>query len=287
MVGKRWDAALGQDLHSRVIAITGASSGIGRATAVACAREGMYVAVMARREGLLGEVVDEIRSMGGRATEWAGSVDDPDSCARFVEHAESELGPLFAVFANAGYGFEKPVLDTSEAELRRIFEVNFWGSLNTIRPALPGLLERGRGHVLLCSSCLSKIGLPMYGPYCATKACQDYFGRAMRHELRARGVCVSTVHPIGTRTEFFDTAMARSGGELALVDRSRQRFMQSPERVAGAVVRRLKKNRGGEVWTSLPTRLGLAFAVAMPGLTDFMLSRMVAKRTRVRSGAVQ
>lgn len=264
------------DLHHKPIAITGASSGIGRATAVACARAGMLVSVMARRSALLDELVGEIESLGGRAMAFPGRVEDPAACETFITKTESELGPLHAVFANAGYGFEKPTWSASEAELREIFEVNFWGSLNTIRPALPGMVERGRGHVLFCSSCLSKLSMPMYGAYSATKACQDHFGRAMRHELRAKGVSVSTVHPIGTRTEFFDTAMKRSGG-LRLMDRTRQGFMQPPERVARAVVRSLRKPKG-EVWTSLSTRLAFGLAVAAPGLADFALRRMYDKR---------
>ncbi|MBZ0171524.1 MAG: SDR family oxidoreductase [Phycisphaerales bacterium] len=265
------------DLHARPIAISGASSGIGRATAVACARAGMLVAVMARRRDMLDEVVDEIRSLGGRATAFAGSVDDPDACAHFVEHAEGELGPLHAVFANAGFGSRKPVLEMSEAELRRMFEVNFWGSLNTIRPALPGMLERGRGHVLVCSSCLSKIGIPFHGPYCATKACQDHFARAMRHEIAPRGVHVSTVHPIATVTEFSRTARRLSGADPRIEDRPAGLFVQPAERVADAVVKCLRRPRG-EVWTSLSVRLAMAASVAAPRFTDFMLARMAKKR---------
>jgi len=265
------------DLHAKPIAITGASSGIGRATAHACAQAGMYVAVMARREPMLAEIVDEIRSSGGRAIAFAGSVDDPEACRAFITRTEAELGPLHAVFANAGYGFEKPTWSASEDELRGIFEVNFWGSLNTIRPALPGMIDRGRGHVLMCSSCLSKLGLPMYGAYSATKACQDHFGRAMRHELKDRGVAVSTVHPIGTRTEFFDTAKERSGRELRLTDRTRNSFMQTPERVAEEIVKCLRRPRG-EVWTSLSTRLAFAATVAAPRFTDFLLGKMYEKK---------
>lgn len=273
------------DLHGKTIAITGASSGIGRAAAVACARAGMLVSLMARRREMLDEVVREIGAIGGRAMAFRGSVDDPDACARFIRETERELGPVFAVFANAGYGFEKATWAVPEEELRRIFEVNFWGSLNTIRPALPGMIERGRGHVLFCSSCLSKVGLPCYGAYSATKACQDHFGRAMRHELAGMGVAVSTVHPIGTRTEFFETARSHSGQALRLMDRTRERFMQTPERVADAIVRRLRSGRGGEVWTSLPTRLAMAATVALPGLTDFALSKIVRKRLEKAAGA--
>ena len=265
------------DLHAKPIAITGASSGIGRATALACAQAGMLVGVMARRGDQLDDLVREIHESGGRATAFAGDVADAGACEKFIAHAERELGPLHAVFANAGFGYEKPAWSTSEDELRNIFEVNFWGSLNVVRPALPGMIERGRGHILFCSSCLSKLSVPCYGAYSATKACQDHFARSMRHELAPRGVRVSSVHPIGTRTEFFDTAAARSGGELRLMDRTKQSFMQSPETVANAVVRCLKKPRG-EVWTSVPTLLAFALATALPGVTDFALSKMAKRR---------
>lgn len=271
-----------QHLHAKPIAITGASSGIGRATALACAQSGMFVAVMARRQDRLDDLVDEIHGSGGRATAFAGDVADADACAEFIAHAERELGPLHAVFANAGFGYEKPTHDTSEDELRTIFEVNFWGSLNTVRPALPGMIERRAGHIIFCSSCLSKLGIPCYGAYSATKACQDHFGRAMRHELKSSGVRVSTVHPIGTRTEFFDTAAELSGGPLRLMDRTTQRFSQPPERVAAAIIKCLKKPKG-EVWTSTGTRLAFAAATAFPGLTDLVLSKMMSDRDRKAS----
>lgn len=265
------------DLHAKPIAITGASSGIGRATAFACAQAGMLVALMARRSGPLEELAREINESGGRATPFEGDVADPESCRAFIDHAQRELGPLHAVFANAGYGFEKPTWSTPEDELRRMFEVNFWGSLNVIRPALDGMVERRRGHVIFCSSCLSKIAVPSYGAYSASKACQDHFGRAMRHELKGVGVHVSTVHPIGTRTEFFDTAARHSGGELRLMDRTKESFMQTPERVADAVVRCLRKPKG-EVWTSRSMRLLLGLATVAPGLADTVLGAMQSRR---------
>jgi len=261
------------DLYAKPIAITGASSGIGRATASACARAGMFVAVMARRGEMLDEIVAEIHEAGGRATAFKGDVTDPDSCAQFITHAEKQLGPLHAVFANAGYGQEQPTWSTPEQDLRDIFETNFWGSINTVRPALPGMIERGRGHVIFCSSCLSKIGLPLFGAYSATKACQDHFGRAMRHELRSAGVHVSTVHPIQTSTEFSDALLERSGQKARGKNRAGRGFIQPPETIANAVVKCLKKPKG-EVWTSTTARLAMAVATAVPGLADLAISKM-------------
>lgn len=263
-------------LSGKPIAITGASSGIGRATAMVCAASGMPVALMARRRGKLDEVATAIRAIGGTAWVFEGNVDEAGAGEAFIAGAEAALGPLHAVFANAGYGFEKATWSLDDRELRAIFETNVWGSLNVIRPALPGMIERGAGHVLLCSSCLSKIGVPMYGAYCATKAVQDHMARAMRHELRPSGVWVSSVHPIGTRTEFFEQAGQRSG-TLRLMDRRSEQFMQPPERAAKAVVACLRRPRG-EVWTSATMRMALGVATMLPGLADAVIGVVAARR---------
>ncbi|MEM0982873.1 MAG: SDR family oxidoreductase [Planctomycetota bacterium] len=266
------------DLAGRVIAITGASSGIGRATAIACAEAGMSVAIMARRADKLRAVANEIPE--GRSLIFAGSVEDADACCAFLDETERTLGPPFTVFANAGYGVESDTLEMSDDDVRRMFEVNLFGSVNILRPALDGMIERGEGHAVMCSSCLSKLGMPRYAAYSASKAAQDHFGRALRHELGPRGVRVSTVHPIGTKTEFFEKAAERSKDGLTLMDRSKEAFMQPPEKVARAIVKRLKKDRGGEIWTSVSTRTLLGFATFAPGLTDFALRQMVRSRMK-------
>ncbi|TVQ61350.1 MAG: SDR family NAD(P)-dependent oxidoreductase [Phycisphaerales bacterium] len=267
------------DLTNKPIAIAGASSGIGAATARACARAGMPVALGARRTDRLQALAAEIQASGGRAIAIECDVTDPDACRRLIDKTERAFGPLFAAFANAGYGYEGSVLtDDEDQALRDIFETNVWGSLHIVRPAIERLrAHNSGGHVLMCSSCLSKLGVPYYGPYCATKAAQDHLGRALRAELASEKIAVSTVHPIGTKTEFFDTAATRSSsGKLAFPTPDAVR--QPPEKVARAIVRRLRHPRGGEVWTSLGARTMFAMANAMPGMTDRVL------RTAVRKG---
>lgn len=266
------------DLTDRAVAITGASSGIGAATALSCARAGMPVALFARRVEKLDAVRGRIEAAGGRAIVVPGSVDDDSDCQRLIGEAERAFGSVYAVIANAGYGAEAPAWSMPEADVRAMFETNFYGSLRVVRPALSSMRARGEGHVFFVSSCLSKIGIPRYAAYCATKAAQDHFARAMRHELAGDGVAVSSVHPIGTKTEFFDEAAKRSDGQASLLDRGTERFMQPPERVGDAIVKRLRKGRGGEVWTSLPARIGLGACMMFPGTTDRVLSRMYRKR---------
>jgi short-subunit dehydrogenase len=266
------------DLNGKAVAITGASSGIGAATAMSCARAGMPVALFARRADKLAAVRERIESAGGRAITVAGSVDEDADCVRLIEETERAFGPVYAVIANAGYGAETPAWSMPEDDIRAMFETNFYGSLRVLRPAIAGMRQRGAGHLVMVSSCVSKIGLPCYAAYCASKAAQDHFARAMRIELGVDGVAVSSIHPIGTKTEFFDTAAGRSPGGSRLLDRGTERFMQPASKVADAIVRRLGKGRGAEVWTSAPMRVVLGAAGMMPGLADAALRRMYAKR---------
>jgi len=267
----------GIDLTGLPIAITGASSGIGLAAALACAKAGMPVALAARREDRLTELADRITKEGGRAIAVRCDVVNPDDCRRLVERTIESFGSIYSIFANAGYGIEGEIHETSDQALREIFEVNFWGTLNTIRPAIPPMLASGKGHILICSSVVSKLGIPTLGAYCATKAAQDHIGRAMRIELDGR-IHVSTLHPIGTNTEFSQVVTQRSGGRLRTA-RAPDNFRQTPQTVADAVVRCLRRPRG-EIWTSFRGRMLAALATASPEFADWCLRRYFRKKPR-------
>jgi NAD(P)-dependent dehydrogenase (short-subunit alcohol dehydrogenase family) len=267
------------ELAGRPIAITGASSGIGLATALACAHAGMPVTLAARREDRLTQAVDQIRAAGGRAIAVRADVDNPDDCRALIERTISEFGSIYAVFANAGYGAFMPISTTPDEDLRAIFETNLWGTLNTIRPALEHMQQAAppnRGHILICSSCLSKFALPFSAPYSATKAAQDHFGRSLRIELHPKGIHVSTVHPVGTITELFDKAKERSRVKRE-IGHSPRLLMQPPERVANAIVRCLRRPRS-EVWTSAITRLAFAASIAAPGVRDWAARRVFLRK---------
>jgi short-subunit dehydrogenase len=271
------------DLRGRPIAITGASSGIGRATALACARAGMPVVVGARRRAALDAVVAEVRAAGGKAEAVVCDVDREEDCRGLIARAEEAFGPVYAVFANAGYGLEGPADALTDDQLHAIIRTNFFGTLWTVRAALPSMRRSGRGHVLICSSCVSKMGLPYHAAYSATKAMQDHFGRALRVELAeggGRGIHVSTVHPIGVRTEFSERVAERTGGERRAV-RTPESMKQDPASIAGMILRGLERPRG-EIWTHWPTRLGMAVLTAMPGLCDWYLARRLRRQRAPR-----
>ena len=265
------------DLAGKPIVITGASSGIGRETAIRCARRGMPVVVNARREEKLRETVGLIESEGGRAIAVPGDVTSKTDNARMIDACVEAFGSVYAVYANAGYGYELPVDDESDEMLRAIFETNFFGTMNTINAAIPHLKAQKSGHIIICSSCIGLMPIPYYAAYCATKAAQHHVGRALSTELRPFGVKCSTVHPIGTKTEFFDTAQKNSGENAVRFDHSPSWAMQPASRVADAIVKCLRKPRP-EVWTSLPVRLGVCMGLLTPSIVDLAFRSYIKKR---------
>jgi NAD(P)-dependent dehydrogenase (short-subunit alcohol dehydrogenase family) len=273
---------MASDLTDKVIIITGASSGIGAATALACAKAGMDVVISARRGDRLKDLEQRVASLGRRAESVAGDVIEPGISARMIDAAMNRFGRFDAVFANAGYGFHLPMIQTDEKMLRDIFEVNFFAGVDLLQKSAAKLIElKQPGHLLMCSSCIGKFTMPHHGSYCATKAAQNHICRAMNIELRSHDIHVSSVHPIGTLTEFFETSAARTGGRgssKAMKATAPRFFMQPAERVANAVVKCLRNPRP-EVWTSFTVRFAAALLTLSPRLGD-MVMREVDRRAR-------
>lgn len=264
------------DLRNRVIMITGASSGIGAASAVACAQAGMDVVVVARRRERLERVVDRIQQCGRRALPVVCDVSQDGDVDRVFEQTLRAFGRLDCLFANAGGGLIAPVMDTTQQMFRDLFETNFYGTLRFVWAAVSVMRRQPKeypdGHVLICSSCVSELALPKYGAYCATKAAQDSIAQSLRAELAQERIHVSSVHPVTTQTEFFDCAGQRSPGDKEANEP--HRFMvQSAEHVASRVVRCLRKPRP-EVWPHVPTRYAMAICTAFPRLTAWAMRRM-------------
>lgn len=266
------------DLSGKPIVITGASSGIGREVALACARAGMPVVVGARRLERLESLVAEIRQAGGKAEARTCDVDKPEDSQTLVDACEQAFGSVYSVFANAGFGLEGGVLDLSDEQYHAIFKTNFFGTLALIRPGIAAMRKHGRGHVIINSSCVSKMGIPNHSAYSASKAMQDHIGRALRIELEGTGIHVSTVHPIGVATEFSQTVEKMSGGVRKAV-RTPEKMKQRPEMIADLIVNSLRKPRG-EIWTHTPTRLGMALFTMFPGLGDWYLTRRQRRQAR-------
>lgn len=264
-----------RDLTNKVILITGASSGIGAATAIACAEAGMRVSLVARRAEKLQKVAAKIAAIGHKAHFYAADVCNQNDMKKAFADCLSVYGRLDAVFANAGYGQVIDVLDMTEHDERAMFDTNYFGTTRTLRLAAPLLRETPNGlkHMLICSSAASEIGLPTLGVYSATKAAQDCIAGALRAELHDEGFIVTSVHPIGTKTDFM--AVAGDGDNK----NTPAAFQQTPEQVAKRIVAALRRPRP-EVWTSRMTRLGLAMGTLCPRFAAWAMRRHYRKLMR-------
>ncbi len=184
----------------QVALVTGASTGIGRAVALELARRGCAVGLMARREELLRELADEIASFSGRACVAVADVRDPTQVEQGVRKVEDELGPIDLLFANAGVGDPISADRFDPERVRKLYEVNVLGAVYAIAAVLPGMLERGRGHLVGVSSLAGYRGFPGASTYCATKAALRIQLEGLRVELRPRGIHVTCICPGFIRT---------------------------------------------------------------------------------------
>ena len=269
-----------RNLRDKVILISGASSGIGRATALAAAWAGMHVSVAARRLDRLENVARKVSDLNRRCHYFTANVAHHEDVKRWVQEAHQTFGRIDAVFANAGFGHAGPALDMPLSAQHALFDVNYFGTVHLLREAYPYLAHTPDGlkHLLVCSSCLSELGPPESGVYAATKAAQDCLAQSLRAELAPQGFSVTSVHPVGTKTEFFDQARAQSANKTP-VDAGPRWLMQSPEKVADRVVKALKKPRP-EVWPMPAARYLAALATACPRLTAWTLQKQYDRQRK-------
>jgi NADP-dependent 3-hydroxy acid dehydrogenase YdfG len=188
-------------LEGRVAAVTGASSGIGQATALALAEEGAAVALGARRRERLDELAQRIESAGGRALPIEVDVADEDQARSFVETAHKELGGLHALINNAGVMLLGPVEGADTSEWRRMVEANLLGLLWCTHAALPLIRESGGGDIVNVSSTAGRRSDAGAAVYNATKWAVNGFSEALRQEALHANIRVSVVEPGFVETE--------------------------------------------------------------------------------------
>jgi clavulanate-9-aldehyde reducatase len=188
-------------LKGRVIAITGASSGIGEATALACAAAGARVSLAARREDLLARVAERIEAAGGEALAIPTDVTDEQQARSFIEATNERFGRLDALVNNAGVMHLGPIDGAPTEEWRTMVAVNVFGVLYCTHAALPFMRERGEGHIVNVSSVGGKVVGTYSGVYSLTKFGIGAFTEALRRESLEDGIRVTAVVPGSTATE--------------------------------------------------------------------------------------
>jgi short-subunit dehydrogenase len=262
-------------LAGRVVAITGASAGIGAACAEALGRRGAALALSARRADRLAQVAERVRAAGGRAETVAGDVTRPDDTKALVRRATAAFGRLDAIICNAGIGFHGAIEDTTEETMRRLMEVNFMGTFHAVQAALPIFQRQRAGHIVIMSSIVGQRGIGFTAGYSASKAAQIGLAEGLRAELRGSGIEVSVVIPVSTRTEFHD-AMRRDFGYAV----SGLGPRQEAAKVAGAVVACLQRPRP-EVYPYALSRALVVLNAIAPGFTDRVVQKYGRRRPPV------
>lgn len=192
------------DWKAKVVLITGASSGIGRALAVELGRRGASVALLARRAEELLKVAEEVEREGGRALTLPADVRVATEVSAAVARVEELWGRVDVLVANAGFATVKAASELRAGEVSDMIAVNFIGASNSVSAVMPGMIKRGSGHLVAISSLASFRGLPKSAAYSASKAAMSTFFESLRVDLKRSGIMVTTIHPGFIRTPLTD-----------------------------------------------------------------------------------
>lgn len=222
-----------RDLNGTVAAITGASAGIGEASARALADEGASLVLGARRTDRLDELAEEL---GVEVAVVDMDVRNPEDSKKLVKTAYDRFGQLDAMVANAGIGAYGGIMDLTDEQLIEMMDTNVAGTVWPIRAAVPGFVDAGEGDIVIIASVAGLRGAADEAVYAATKFAQVGLAGALDRELREKGIRVSTLCPGGTATEFA-MGTGRTPDMPGLAE------MMRPEDVAAAVVTVLRQPR--------------------------------------------
>ncbi len=191
--------------------ITGASKGLGAAIARIALEHGERVALAARGISADHALVQRFRE---RTLPLKFDLADERSIEQAVQLAEEQLGPIDVLLNNAGQGIHGAIEETSDSELRALFDVNFFGVATTIRAVLPSMRDRRRGLIINIGSVAGFVANPGTGAYCATKFALEALTEALRKEVAGLGIKVSMAAPGGMRTDFNGTSVWRTATSL-------------------------------------------------------------------------
>lgn len=264
-----------QQFSGQVVWITGASAGIGRALAREFASRGADVAVSARRQDRLAEVVNEIEATGRRALAVACDVTSDQDVARAVDEVLAHFGRLDVAVVNAGFGVAGRIEHLSDADVRRQFDTNVFGALSTIRHALPAL-RRSKGRLALVASVSAFIATPKNGVYTASKFALRGLGLTLQQELYGSGVSCTLLHPGFVASEI--TQVDNQGNfDPSKRDPRPMQLMWSAEDAARVMVSAIRRRKREYVFTG-HGKLGAWIGKHAPGLAYLMMRKAERKR---------
>lgn len=274
-----------RDLRDKVAVVTGAGSGIGRATAQAFAAEGAEVVVVDIHGDRVDAVVEEIASKGGKALGRVADVADEGQVRALAEYVIGERGRVDILFNNAGVGIGGRAFDSSPEDWEWLIGINLWGVIYGFRHFLPHMIERGSGHVLSTASLAGLVVAPGLAAYSAAKHAVVGLSHSLRVEMKEHNIGVSVVCPgvISTKIAADSRFVVREEDGLTQEDAVNMLGKGwPPERVAKAVLKAVRRNKaivpvGPEAWVAwYLMRLS-------PGLCEAFMGYIIRRGTSGKS----
>ena len=269
----------GLSFRDRTVLVTGASSGIGRATALAFADAGSNLVLVARRAQVLAKVAAEARKLGAQTLVAATDVTDPEAVAACFRKAVRRFGTVDIVVNNAGVLIPARVVDLRTTDLQRMLDVNLIGALHVMQEAVKVMRRQGRGHVVNVGSLAGRRGFSPLGGYSATKFALVGLTEALRTELVGERINVSLVLP-----SVIDTPMAtRIQQDPASADTWPEALTLPPSWVVWSIFLAIRF-RLAEIGVPPGSALLEKLAALAPGTTDTLLRRATDAARRLQQG---
>jgi NADP-dependent 3-hydroxy acid dehydrogenase YdfG len=247
-----------------VAIITGASSGIGAATAQLFAKNGYRIVLAARREERIIALADEIKSIGGEAIPIKTDVAQLESINNMISQTLDGYGQVDLLFNNAGFARQKWLEEMDpDRDIALQIQVNILGVIQTTRAVLPHMIKRRRGHIINMSSMAGYVAPPTYTIYSATKHAVRGFSEALRREVGVWGIRVSTIYPASVATEFTTHTQANYQSDFLYPEM----LQLNADRVAESILRVARFPRSNVI---LPGVMYFAkwLNILIPGLID-------------------
>jgi NAD(P)-dependent dehydrogenase (short-subunit alcohol dehydrogenase family) len=262
-------------LEDQVIVITGGTSGIGLATAKRAAERGVRVVLCSRNEAELKDTVLAIEERGGKARSVVADVSNQEDMERLAAFTIEEYGALDTWVNNAGVSFYGRLMEVAIDDMRRLFEVNFWGTVYGTRAAVP-ILRRHGGALINLGSIVSDRAIPLQGAYSASKHAVKGFTDALRMELEEEKapISVTLIKPSAIDTPYFQHAK-----NYMAVEPKPPAPVYAPEVVANAILR-AAEHQVRDITIGGGGRLLTAVGTALPRLTDFYMERSMFESQR-------
>jgi short-subunit dehydrogenase len=252
---------------NRVVILTGATQGIGRATAYTLAQAGCRLALTARNGEVLRTLAEELGQAGYAAVALPADMGNIAQVMALAQKTVDAFGKIDIVINNAAVGVRDRLLDLSEAEARRVMDVNYFGPVALIQAAVPHLKANPEGGLIInVSSIVGRRAMPGIAGYCASKAALEKMAESLRVELVADNIRVSTIYPGVTATGFNDNSLGTSSH-----GRGRREGVP-PERVARAILNTIRSEQR-DVFVTLFDRTFVIVSTLWPWLMDKILSR--------------